>query len=257
MTIDDGALLGHRNLISYSRASTAWGALGSRREDDGVLLFAGGSWLPAICNGAFEPRVTTVDIESSPIITIRTRDTGEDDDLRAACEAGSMIAMDDRSPEMICRHPLGDPGPPDGVELRVVTDEQGVIDFVGVNGDAYAIYGMPDDVCAATFDRHGVVAADPDVIIVVAYQVDRPVATALTYLSDGIASLQWVGTIAGARQLGMGKAVTAWATNAAFERGARFCTLQASPMGEPLYAQLGYVTLYRYLTYVRWSPPTT
>jgi hypothetical protein len=168
-----------------------------------------------------------------------------------------MIAMDDRSPEMICRHPLGDPGPPDGVELRVVTDEQGVIDFVGVNGDAYAIYGMPDDVCAATFDRHGVVAADPDVIIVVAYQVDRPVATALTYLSDGIASLQWVGTIAGARQLGMGKAVTAWATNAAFERGARFCTLQASPMGEPLYAQLGYVTLYRYLTYVRWSPPTT
>ena len=43
-----------------------------------------------------------------------------------------------------------------------------------------------------------------------------------------------------------GALVTTWATNLAFERGASSCTLQASPMGEPIYRSLGYETVYRY-----------
>ena len=42
------------------------------------------------------------------------------------------------------------------------------------------------------------------------------------------------------------------ATNLAFEHGASSCTLQASPMGEPIYLRLGYETIYRYEEYVRW-----
>jgi hypothetical protein len=33
-------------------------------------------------------------------------------------------------------------------------------------------------------------------------------------------------------------------------------TLQASAMGEPLYARLGYETQYHYREYVRWEAPT-
>ena len=89
----------------------------------------------------------------------------------------------------------------------------------------------------------------------VASRADEPIATAMTYESDGVASLQWVGTVPGARTAGLGALVTVRATNLAFEHGASSCTLQASPMGEPLYLQLGYETLYHYGEFVRWPTP--
>jgi hypothetical protein len=65
-----------------------------------------------------------------------------------------------------------------------------------------------------------------------------------------------VGTVASARQLGLGRVITQLATNVAFGRGAANCTLQASEMGEPVYAKLGYETLYHYQNYCRWEAPT-
>jgi hypothetical protein len=62
-----------------------------------------------------------------------------------------------------------------------------------------------------------------------------------------------VGTLAAAGRRGLGRVVTEWATNMAFDRGATSVTLQASAMGEPLYARLGYTTQYHYREYVRWS----
>jgi len=96
---------------------------------------------------------------------------------------------------------------------------------------------------------------DDDAAIVVAYRGEQPVSAALTYSSDGIASLQWVGTVAAARQKGLGRAMTQRVTNLAFERGAARVTLQASEMGEPVYTKLGYETLYRYQNYCRWEAP--
>ena len=77
----------------------------------------------------------------------------------------------------------------------------------------------------------------------------------MTYESDGVASLQWVGTVPAARSGGLGALVTVMATNLAFEHGASSCTLQASPMGEPIYLRLGYETIYRYEEFVRWPKP--
>ena len=76
-----------------------------------------------------------------------------------------------------------------------------------------------------------------------------------SFVSDGVACLQWVGTVADARNLSLGRLVTEWATNAAFDRGATSVTLQSSAMGEPLYTRLGYETQYHYREYVRWEPP--
>ena len=81
------------------------------------------------------------------------------------------------------------------------------------------------------------------------------IATAMTFESDGVASVQWVGTISSARGSGLGTLVTTHVTNAAFERGASSCTLQASRMGEPIYRALGYETIYHYAEYVRWPKP--
>ena len=74
----------------------------------------------------------------------------------------------------------------------------------------------------------------------------------MAYESDGVASLQWVGTVPAARTAGLGALVTVAATNLTFERGASSCSLQASPMGEPVYRGLGYETIYHYAEYVRW-----
>ena len=90
----------------------------------------------------------------------------------------------------------------------------------------------------------------------VAYQGSLPVqAISLPFGPGGVASLQWVGTITEARNMSLGRVVTEWATNVAFDMGATSVTLQASAMGAPLYAKLGYETLYRYQDYVRWDVP--
>jgi hypothetical protein len=157
---------------------------------------------------------------------------------------------------MICRRPLGEVARPAGTDIRPVTDEQGLDDFLTVNADAYSVYGMPAEVFTDSFDQPDRVLGDADVALLVAYRGASPQAAALTYRSDGIASLQWVGTVASARQLGLGRVITRETTNLAFSRGAGAVTLQASEMGEPVYRALGYETLYRYQNWCRWEAPT-
>jgi len=265
---DDVASLAHRTLITYSRALTEWGSQGGVSESDGTLLFAGGSWLPVGVNGAFctddmcsgDALITAADTffgERKRGYSVKVRDTGEDTDVEEACRGHGLVAFGDPEPEMLCRHRLNESEPPAGVVLRRAVDEQGVRDFVSINTDAYAIYGMPTDVLGDLFDRPDQVLAHETTSIVVAYLDERPVATALTFVSDGSASLQWVGTVTDARNMRLGQLVTEWATNVAFDMGAASCTLQASTMGAPLYAKLGYETIFHYQEYVRWSatPP--
>jgi hypothetical protein len=263
----DEADLGHRNLISYCRALSEWSG-GHIEQDDDVLLCTGGSWLPVVGNSAFRlhdgvagndliDRADAFFSNHGRGYCVKTRDTGQDDDLVAACRERGLVTFTEPAPQMIIRDRLEDPVPPAGIELAPVADELGVAEFVAVNTEAYATYGMPDDVLADTFNRLDLVLADEQTTIVVARRDGQPVATALTYVSDGTGALQWVGTVSGARQLGLGRLVTVWATNLAFDRGIPACTLQASPMGEPVYLALGYERIYRYQDHVRWHRPAT
>jgi hypothetical protein len=264
MADEEGARTGHRCLIDYSRAMVPWGSKGSLLEEDGILLCAGGSWIPVVGNCAFR---TDDDVAPGDLIeradaffggrgrgySVKVRDTGEDDDLVAACEMSGLVAFGEPVPQMITHQKLEGNGPPDGIALRAVVDEPGAADFAAVNTDAYATYGMPAEVFADLFDRPERLVADAGAHIGVAYRDGLPVATALTYLSGGVASLQWIGTVSTARHVNLGRVVTEWATNLSFDLGATSVTLQASPMGAPLYAKLGYETLYLYREYVRWS----
>jgi ribosomal protein S18 acetylase RimI-like enzyme len=263
----DEARLAYATLIAYSRAATTWCRRGSFEEDGGVLSYAGGSWIPVNCNGAFRlddsvpaaellGRADAFFARRKRGYTVKIRDTGQDDDLATLCAAEGLVAVGEPFPEMICRRPFADVSPPDGIAIRLVADEQGLLDFTAVNTDAYAVYGMPPEVFVDSFDQPARVLGDEDAAMVVAYRGDEPLAAALTYLSDGIASLQWVGTVAQSRQSGLGRSITQAVTNLAFERGAAKVTLQASEMGEPVYTKLGYETLYRYVNHCRWETPT-
>jgi GNAT superfamily N-acetyltransferase len=260
------AALGQANLIAFNRALTRWSTKGAVEERDGCVLCAGGSWLPVVANGAFR---TDVSVAGSDLIaraesffggfargfTVKVRDTGDDDDLRAACVAAGLEQFGGAVPEMLVRAPLPEHEGVEGVAVERVDDEAGVTDFVAVNAEAYATYGMPGEVLPELFDQAAALVADPAAHVVIARRGGAAVATAMIFESDGVASVQWVGTVPEARSSGLGALVTTRATNLAFERGASSCTLQASPMGEPVYRALGYETLYHYAEYVRWPRP--
>ena len=258
--------LGHANLIAFNRAQAGWSTKGAVEEIDGCVLCAGGSWLPVVANCAFR---TGPMVDGSDLITraesffggfargfsVKVRDTGEDDDLRDACAAVGLEPFGSPVPQMIVVAPLPDHRGVDGIVVERVEDEAGVADFVAVNAEAYATYGMPAEVLPELFDRGSALADDPAAHVAVARRDGAPVATAMTFESDGVASLQWVGTVPSARGSGLGALVTTVVTNSAFERGATSVTLQASPMGEPIYRALGYETIYRYSECVRWPKP--
>jgi hypothetical protein len=266
MSTPHDANLGHHNLMAYNRAMAQWCSKGALSEVDGALLVAGGSWIPLIGNGAFRTaetvkpgdlfdRADAFFARRKRGYTVKVRDSGEDDDLQAACEEHGLVAFGDAIPQMICRQRMERTPGPAGVTLHKVRSAEGVADFAAVNTDAYATYGMPAEVFVDMFDRPERMLASPQTSIVVGYQGTRPVATALSFVSDGVGCLQWVGTVADARHRSLGRLVTEWATNSAFDRGADSVTLQASAMGESLYARLGYETQYHYREYVRWEAP--
>ncbi len=261
----DEGLLGQLNLMELSRESTRWGRGGALEESGGILLFATGSWLPVVCNGAFRSDDTA---SASELIeradaffgarrrgyTVMVRDLPVDEDLRGACEVAGLTVFSEPSPEMICRAAVPDHRPP-GIDIRRVTTEAGVADFAAVTGAAYSTYGMPVDTAAHLLSLPQRVLAAPHLIAVVAYRAEEPLAAAMTLLSHGIAGIYWVGTVDRARRSGLGRAVTAAVTNAAFAGGASAVTLQASVMGEPVYRSMGYETLYHYEDWVRLTAP--
>jgi hypothetical protein len=260
------AALGQANLIAFNRAMTRWSTTGALEERDGCVLCAGGSWLPVVANGAFRSRASVQGVDLiaraesffgglARGFTVKVRDTGQDDDLRDACLAAGLEAFGAPVPEMLVTAPLPDRPGVDGVEVAWVEDEAGMADFVEVNAAAYATYGMPAEVLPELFDQASAIVDDQSAHVVIARRAGEAIATAMVFESDGVASVQWVGTVPAARTAGLGALVTTRTTNLAFERGASSCTLQASPMGEPVYRGLGYETIYHYSEYARWPRP--
>jgi hypothetical protein len=258
--------LGQRTLIAFNRALTHWSSRGALLESAGAVMCASGTWIPVVANGAFRSDdalqgsalVAAADAFFNALgrgFTVKVRDSGEDDDLRVACLEAGLELFGDPVPEMICRTALPDAPGVEGVTARVADDEAGVRDFISVNAEAYATYGMPPEVLFDVFDEPGAVLEDPAATIVVARRAEQPVATAMVYESDGVASLQWVGTVPAERGTGLGALVTVMLTNLAFHHGASSCSLQASPMGASVYHRLGYETMSHYEEYVRWPKP--
>lgn len=87
------------------------------------------------------------------------------------------------------------------------------------------------------------------------YLDGQPVSTASVHLSHGIAGIYTVATLPEARRQGIGGAVTLAALHLAREAGYRVASLQATEMGRPVYARLGFADRFPILMY-RWPPPT-
>jgi len=153
-------------------------------------------------------------------------------------------------PAMVLRAPPADPTLPAGIELRVAHDVEDVRDFAAVAADAWSTYGLPPEMVNSVFSCPEQMLA-PHFLCTTAYDGPRPVAAALIVLSHGIAGVYWVSTREDVRGRGLGAAVTAAVTRAGFARGAAFVSLQATPMGAPVYERLGFEEIFRYRILIR------
>jgi GNAT superfamily N-acetyltransferase len=111
---------------------------------------------------------------------------------------------------------------------------------------AYASVGFPPEVFAHYEGLEKLIVADGDAAAFLADLDGEPVGIAMTIVNHGVAGIYWVGSLEQARGRGIGRAITAAATNAGFDLGADFASLQASHMGEPIYRAMGYERIYDY-----------
>jgi hypothetical protein len=71
-------------------------------------------------------------------------------------------------------------------------------------------------------------------------------AALLLVASESLGGVYWVATLPDERKKRRSRCVTRLVTNAAFDRGARLVTLQASRAGEPIYRRMGRREVVRY-----------
>jgi ribosomal protein S18 acetylase RimI-like enzyme len=172
------------------------------------------------------------------------RDAERDRELYEMAVAGGMTELLG-PPAMVLRARPAEPPVPSGMQIRLVRDADDVRDFAAVATDAWSTYGLPPEMVNSVFACPEQMLA-PHFVCMTAYDGARPVAGALVVLSHGIAGVYWVSAREAVRGRGLGAACTAAVARAGFDRGAAFVSLQATPMGEPVYRRLGFSEIFRY-----------
>ena len=131
--------------------------------------------------------------------------------------------------------------PPAGVELRPVTDEAGVDAAVAVHERAFGTTGAKL--------RHRMLAqlaSRPDTVVaVLASAGGEPVSAARMELHEGtgFASLWGGGTVPEWRGRGVYRALVAYRTRIAADRGCEYLQVDASDQSRPILARLGFAEL--------------
>ncbi|MEW6269626.1 MAG: GNAT family N-acetyltransferase [Thermodesulfobacteriota bacterium] len=238
---------------------------GATHDEDGLMLYAGAHELPVLMNGVLRTasRLGPDEVLARANAFFAPRRRGysilirahADDDLACAAEAAGLEKFGE-PPAMVLERPLPAAVAPPGVTLRRVESEEDAAAFGRVMGEAYATYGMPPDCGPATVGRLEVLAA-PHIATFVAARSGEVLAGAMVIVTHGVGGVYWVGTVPAARGRGLAELCTRAASNAGFDLGARIAALQASVMGEPIYRRMGYVTVTRYPSFVRFSPPSS
>lgn len=249
----------HLNLAESSRRLFELDSGATVEAGEGWLFGAGTASHPVISNAAFriDDRLEPDELLERATAFFGARGRGfavwaraeaeEDRDLIAALgRAGlrKVFAM----PEMaLDRSPAPCP-PPEGAELRRVTSAADARSYWEVAADAYATNGFPEEV-SAHYDRHDGLWAD-GVAAFLGLLNGRPASIAMTIVSHGVAGIYWVGTRQDARGGRLGTALTTAAVEAGFEMGGEIASLQASPLGRPIYERMGFEAIYDYELYL-------
>lgn len=161
-----------------------------------------------------------------------------DADLSAAAAASGWQRVL-HLPAMVLRQPIAPAAAPGGAALRQADPDVDGGTFGRIAGICFAD-DAPEERAYGRMFTHRELLGGPGVSAFVASLDGEDAAIAWSVVVDHAATVGWVGTLPQFRRRGLGELVTRAATNAAFDRGARLVTLQASPSGAPVYAAMGY-----------------
>jgi GNAT superfamily N-acetyltransferase len=147
-------------------------------------------------------------------------------------------------PEMLLHDRVEEAALPEDAEIRLLRTAEEAADYWRIAATAYQSIGFPPE---AFGFYEGLERLDrSEAAAFLAYLDGVPVSIGMTIVTHGVAGIFWVGSLTEARNKGLGRAITAAATNAGFDLGADVASLQASPMGEPIYLAMGFETVYPY-----------
>jgi GNAT superfamily N-acetyltransferase len=142
--------------------------------------------------------------------------------------------------------------PPPGLEIHLVEKREMVRAWAEVawDGTGFAEAGRQRFLDMETF-----LGIDSEAcrLRYLAFLNGKPVATSLLFLHAGVAGIQAVSTLPEARRQGIGRAMTLAPVWQARELGYHIATLQASPMGNPIYRRLGFEEIFQVQEY-DWNP---
>lgn len=168
--------------------------------------------------------------------------------LADACAAAGLVEHW-QMPLMVL-DPIPDEGPSvDGLEVTSVDAST-----LEAYGDVLSAgFGMPRELVSGLMGAELLVET-PGFTGILGVLDGEPVAASGVFVTDATAGIYNVATVASARGRGIGAAVTWAAALAGREAGATRSILQASEMGEPVHARMGYATPDRYRQFEGGAP---
>lgn len=133
--------------------------------------------------------------------------------------------------------------PPAGLEIRQVTDAAALDEWVRCYTTAFGTKAAHNEIARLESVRTGT----PDTLIRYSGHLDgRIVGTAALFVTEDVAGVYVVSTLEEFRGRGIGTALTAAVLRAGQRMGLTTGTLQASSMGVPVYARMGFREVARY-----------
>jgi GNAT superfamily N-acetyltransferase len=166
-------------------------------------------------------------------------------DLERAATAAGLVRSEPL-PGMVLAPLTGEARPAPRLEVRVVEDMASLRVFNEVSD---AGFGMPPEVTEALTTP--ALLEPPDVAMYIGYVDGRPAATSMRVTSHRIAGVYTVATLEEFRGRGIGEAMTWRAALGGLAEGCVAASLQASRMGFPIYARMGFRHVVDYATWER------
>jgi len=146
---------------------------------------------------------------------------------------------------------LDEPGAGPGLMIAPASDDD-MSDYSRVLGESF---GVPAFALEPMTEMLAEIAG-PDLVHYIARIDGEAIATSCVMLSDGVAGIYNVATVAAARGKGIGRTITLAPLLEAKRRGYRAGILHASKMGQPVYERMGFREYCRIGEYV-WMPPSS
>ena len=248
---DENLWEGYRQLVARAPG-------GEMLDEEGLLCVANRSPSPVIVNTAFRTdasipadvalkRVDAYYLTRQHGYCIYAADHGGADLAAAAIALGLEHLVD--LPEMVLDAAPAPISPPQGITVKPVTDRAGSRAYAAIMTESFT------EPTGQLF-REPASLVGPNVGGWIAYVEGEPAAGASIMLSHGIGLVTTVGTLKAHRRRGLGDLVTRIAARAAFDRGARFVSLQSSPEGLGVYEGIGFRVVSGYRLYGRSAAPS-